>query len=191
MRPDEAVVKASNAGDRDDEDVDGGVESVGLSDSLPPLSSFKKVGSRFGPLGCLVWSLGTLWASGTCGSRAGVPRAAAVFPQLTPALEFADLGADYGADAEENERGSTSVRWVSGSGTGLFVLPCGVFWASGTCGSCAGLPRAAAVFLWSVPDSGIRLSRCTWTPSLFTPYAVGGYGRWLLSFPSMAGCWLY
>jgi hypothetical protein len=30
---------------------------------------------------------------------------------------------------------------------GLFVLPCGVFWASGTCGSCAGVPQAAAVSL--------------------------------------------
>jgi hypothetical protein len=33
-----------------------------------------------GPWGCLVSSLGALWASGARGSRAGHPRAAAVFP---------------------------------------------------------------------------------------------------------------
>jgi hypothetical protein len=71
----------------------------------------------------LVWFLGALWATGACGSRAGVPRAAAVFPRLTLALEFADLGAVYSADAEESERGSPSVKWVSGSGAhGSFCL---------------------------------------------------------------------
>jgi hypothetical protein len=105
----------------------------------------KKVGSRFGSSGvfCLasgslrppgtpgpcggLWAAAVfseaLWASGACGSCAGVPQAAAVFPRLTPALEFADLGAVYGADAEESERGSPLVRWVSGSGThGSFCL---------------------------------------------------------------------
>jgi hypothetical protein len=28
-------------------------------------------------------------------------------------------------------------------------------------------------------------------PSLFTPNAVGGSGRWLLSFPSVTGCWFH
>jgi hypothetical protein len=76
---------------------------------------------------------------------------AAVFPRLTPALEFADLGADYGADAESYVAG-TIARKIAGtivdrprSGgfqdqarMGLFILPCGVFWASGTCGSVLG-----------------------------------------------------
>jgi hypothetical protein len=68
-------------------------------------------------MGLFVSLFGALWASGACGSCAGVPQAAAVFPRLTPAPEFADLGAVYGADAEESERGSPSVRWVPGSGT--------------------------------------------------------------------------
>jgi hypothetical protein len=42
---------------------------------------------------------------------------------------------------------------------GLFVLLLGAFWASGACGSCAGVPRAATVFPWSVPDPGIHLFR--------------------------------
>jgi hypothetical protein len=128
---------------------------------LSPLSRLlKRWAPGSGPLGCLVWFFGALWASGACGSRAGVPRAAAVFPRLTPALEFADLGAEYGADAEENKRGSPSVRWVSGSGMhGSFCLALGAFWASGACGSCAGVPQVAAVFPWSVPDPGICLFR--------------------------------
>jgi hypothetical protein len=81
------------------EDVDG--NSVGLSGSLPSLSRLlKRWAPGSGPLGCLVWSLGAPWASGARGSRAGDPWAAAVFPLLTPALEFAVLGADYGADAD-------------------------------------------------------------------------------------------
>jgi hypothetical protein len=79
----------------------GGGNLLVLSGSLHSLSpAFQKGGLqvwvRWG-----VWSgLGAPWASGARGSRAGDPRAAAVFPQLTPALEFADLGADYSADAE-------------------------------------------------------------------------------------------
>jgi hypothetical protein len=42
---------------------------------------------------------------------------------------------------------------------GLFVSLFGALWASGACESCAGVPRAAAVFPWSVPDPGIRLFR--------------------------------
>jgi hypothetical protein len=38
---------------------------------------------------------------------------------------------------------------------GLFVSLLGAFWASGACGSCAGEPRAAAVFPWPMPDPGI------------------------------------
>jgi hypothetical protein len=73
---------------------------------LSPLSLsrlLKRWAPGSGPLGCLVWSLGALWASGARGSRAEDPRAAAVFPRLSPALEFADLGTDYGADVEVNE----------------------------------------------------------------------------------------
>jgi hypothetical protein len=42
---------------------------------------------------------------------------------------------------------------------GLFVSLFGALWASGACGSCAGVHRAAAVFPWSVHDPGIRLFR--------------------------------
>jgi hypothetical protein len=110
-----------------------------------------------GPLGCSVWSLGALWSSGARGSCAGDPRAAAVFPRLSLGLEFADLGADYGADAEENERGSPSVRWISGSGT--HGSSCLALWGLlGLWRLCfrVGVPRAATVFPWSVPDPGIR-----------------------------------
>jgi hypothetical protein len=125
---------------------------------LSPLSRLlKRLTPGSGPLGCLVWSLGALWASGTCGSRAGDPRAAAVFPRLSPAPEFADLGADYSVDAEVNERGSTSVRWVSGSGTHESF--CLALW--GLLGLWrlwfrAGVLQAAAVFPWFVPDPGIH-----------------------------------
>jgi hypothetical protein len=133
--------------------------SVGLSGSLPSLSRLLK--KRWAPgsglLRCLVWLLGALWASGARGSHAGDPRAAAVFPRLSLALEFADLGAVYGAEAEENECGSTSVRWISGSGThGSFCL---ALWGLlGLWRLCfrAGVPRAAAVFPWYAPDPGIR-----------------------------------
>jgi hypothetical protein len=47
IRPDGVVVKATNERGRNDEDVNGGGESVGLSDSLPSLSPFEKVGFRF------------------------------------------------------------------------------------------------------------------------------------------------
>jgi hypothetical protein len=49
-----------------------------------------------------VWSglSGPLWASCARGSGAGGPLAAAVFPCLTPALEFAIFGAVCGADVE-------------------------------------------------------------------------------------------
>jgi hypothetical protein len=40
---------------------------------------------------------------------------------------------------------------------GLFVLLFGALWASGTCGSCAGVPWATAVFPWPVPDPGVCL----------------------------------
>jgi hypothetical protein len=115
---------------------------------LSPLSRLlKRWASSSGPLGCLVWFLGALWASGACGSRAGVPQAAAVFPRLTQALKFADLGAVYGADAEESERDHPrSGGFQDQARMGLFVSLFGAFWASGTCGSCAGVPRAAAVF---------------------------------------------
>jgi hypothetical protein len=164
----------------DDDDVDGGGGGNCWFVRFSPLS--REVGSRFGSSGlfCLAsgslgppgspgpcggtWAaaifLEALWASGACGSCAGVPRAATVFPQLTPAPEFADLGAVYGADAEESVHGSPSVRWVSGSDTHTsFFSLFGAFWASGARGSCDGVPRAAAVFPWSVPDPGIRLFR--------------------------------
>jgi hypothetical protein len=49
-----------------------------------------------------------------------------------------DLGTIYGADAEEGERGSPLVRWVSGSGTpGSFCLASRLLRASSACGSCA------------------------------------------------------
>jgi hypothetical protein len=40
---------------------------------------------------------------------------------------------------------------------GLFVLLFGALWASGTCGSCTGVPRATTVVPWPVPDPGVRL----------------------------------
>jgi hypothetical protein len=93
-----------------------------------------------GPLGCLVWSLGD-------------PQAAAVFPRFSP--EFADLG----ADAEVNERGSTSVRWVSGSGTHeSFCLALWCLLGLWRLWFRAGVPRVAAVFPWYFPDPGIRFS---------------------------------
>jgi hypothetical protein len=85
------------------------------------------------------WGRPLYWASGTRGPCAGAPWAASVFPSLTPALGFAGLGAVCGADTEESERGSPSVRWVPGCGThGYFCLTGGAFWASGACGSRGG-----------------------------------------------------
>jgi hypothetical protein len=116
------VVKAAEAGSFDDEDVDGRGESVVLSDSLPSLA-LKKVGFRsagvfslaflglFGPLAPVVPVLG----------YHGRPL---YFPSLP--WRSLNLGAVYGADAEESERGSPLVRWVSGSGPhGSFHL---AFW---------------------------------------------------------------
>jgi hypothetical protein len=49
--------------------------------------------------------------------------------------------------------------WIGGfqdqASLGLFVLLLGALWASGTGGSCAGVPRAATVFSWPIPDPGI------------------------------------
>jgi hypothetical protein len=71
---------------------------------LSPLSLspfLKRWAPGLGRLGCLVWLLRALWAFGARGSRAGGPRAATgFFPRLTPALEFAFLGAVCGADVE-------------------------------------------------------------------------------------------
>jgi hypothetical protein len=131
--------RAPSRGSWRQEDVDGSGESVGLSGSLPS-HLFKRWASGAGPLGCLVWSLGSLWASGARGSCAGDPWAAAVFPRLTPVLEFADLGADYGADAGSNVAG-TIAGMIAGTNVdrprsggfqdqacmGLFVLPYGVW----------------------------------------------------------------
>jgi hypothetical protein len=59
------------------------------------------------------------------------------YPDPGVCLVPLDLGAVYGADAEEGERGSPSVRWVSGSGAlGSFCLASGLLRASGACGSC-------------------------------------------------------
>jgi hypothetical protein len=124
------------------------------------LSPFKKVGFRFGSAGVFglvsqgplgLWRPWFPWW-GSTGGRC--------FPRLTLALEFADFGADFGADAEENERGSTSVRWVSGSGThGSFCLALWGLLGLWRLWFRAGVPRVAAVFPWSIPDPGIRLSR--------------------------------
>jgi hypothetical protein len=76
-------------------------ESVGLSGSPPSLSSLFLVGSRFGFAGVFgLVSRGPFGVFGALGSRAGDPRAAAVFPRLTLALEFVFLGAVCGADVE-------------------------------------------------------------------------------------------
>jgi hypothetical protein len=68
----------------------------------------------------------------------------------------------------------------------LFVLPCGVLWASGTCGSVLGgrwFFHGQSLFLrlasLSILDASLR-----------SLHAVGGFGRWLLSFPPVAGRWL-
>jgi hypothetical protein len=145
-----------------------------LSGSLPSLSRLlKRWAPSSGPLGCLVWSLGAPWASGTRGSCGGDPWVAAVFPRLTPALEFADLGADYGADAE-----GTNVDQPRSGGfqdqvrMSLFVWPCGVFWASGACGSVLGyhgqplcfhgLSLILGFFSPLNLDSVLVLSACGW-----------------------------
>jgi hypothetical protein len=48
------------------------------------------------------------------------------FPSLPWPWSLLILGAVYGAETEENERGSPSVGWVSGSGThGSFCLDFG------------------------------------------------------------------
>jgi hypothetical protein len=60
--------------------------------------------------------LGALWAFGAHGSRAGDPRAAAVFPRLSPALEFVFLGTVCGADVER-----TNVEGLAG-GSCLYPL---------------------------------------------------------------------
>jgi hypothetical protein len=114
-----------------------------LSGSLPSLSlAFKRLAPGSGPLGCLVWSLWAPRASGACGSRAGDPRAAAVFFQLTPALEFADLGADYGTDAE----GMNVDRTWSGGFQEFFCLALWGLLSLWRLWFCAGVPQAAAVF---------------------------------------------
>jgi hypothetical protein len=139
------------------EDVDGRGESVGLSGSLPSLSRLFKSGLQ-------VWVCWGVWSglSGPLGPLAPVVPvlAAAVFPRLTPALEFTVLGADYGADAE-----GTYVDQPRSGGfqdqarMGLFVLPCGVLWASGACGSALRYHGRPLCFPWPVPDPGTRFFR--------------------------------
>jgi hypothetical protein len=123
---------------------------------LPPLSPvFLKVGSRFRSAGVFgLVSRGSFGSSGARGCHAGDPRAAAVFPRLTPALEFVFLGAVCGADV----KGSNVDRPRSGgfqdqARVGLFVLPCGVLWASGACGSALGYHGRPLFFPWSVPET--------------------------------------
>jgi hypothetical protein len=72
---------------------------------------------------------------------------------------------------------------------GLFVLPCGVLRASGACGFALGYHGQLLCFPWSVPvpetHFSVKLGLCP-----CSLHAVGGYGRWFLSFPSVAGHWL-
>jgi hypothetical protein len=66
-----------------------------------PLSRLsKRWAPGSGQLGCSVWFLRVFWAFDARGSRAGDPQAAAVFPRLSPALEFSILGTVCGADVE-------------------------------------------------------------------------------------------
>jgi hypothetical protein len=142
---------------------------------LSPLSLvFKRWGP--GPLGCLVWSLGAPWASG---ARAGDPRAAAVFPCLTPAPEFAVLFADYGADVEgTNVDRPRSGGFQDQARMGLFVLPCGVLWASGACGSALGYHGRPLCFPWSVPDPetcfSVELGLCPCSLRMWLEGLTGG-----------------
>jgi hypothetical protein len=119
-----------------------------LSGSLPSLSRLlKRWAPGSGQLGCLVWSLKALWAFGARGSRAGDPRAAAVFSRLTPALKFAILDAVCGADVE-----GSNVEGLAG-GSCLSHL----WWAAGSVFSPASLPhihQVGGIYQVSFPCQG-------------------------------------
>jgi hypothetical protein len=126
-----------------------------LSDSLPS-PALKKVGSRFGSSGVFCLALGSLtpwiprslWGTmdGRCISPSYPGPGVRLFwvPSTAPTLRRASV---------DRPRSGEFLRirhaWV--------FLSCllGALWAFCSCGSCAGVPRAAAVFPWPVPDPGI------------------------------------
>jgi hypothetical protein len=138
-----------------------------------PLSHLEKVGSRFGSSGVFCLASGPynplappvpvgdrgrppyfLWASGAWGTTGGRcfspdlprPRSSQIWaPSTALTLRRASVDCPRSGGFQDQARMC------------LFVSLFGAFWASGTCGFCDGVPRAAAVFPWSVHDPGIRL----------------------------------
>jgi hypothetical protein len=128
MRPDGAgVVKVVEEDGRDDEDVEGG--GIGWFVRFSPFSRLKKGGLqvqvRWGVLSCF-WVLAGPWLPRSLWETVGGRCVSPAYPGPGVFYIPLSLGDVYGADVEESERGSPSVKWVSGSGMhGSFCLD---FW---------------------------------------------------------------
>jgi hypothetical protein len=124
-----------------------------------PRSGGLQVQVRWGVLSCFwvlvgPWLLRSLWGTvgGRCISPAypdpGVCLVQLIWaPSMALTLNGARLDRPWSGGFQDQARLS------------LFVLLFGALWASGSCGSCAGVPRGTAVFPWPVPDPGVSLFR--------------------------------
>jgi hypothetical protein len=108
-----------------------------------------------------------------------------------PSPRVADLGANYGADAEgTNVDRPRSGGFQDQARMGLLVLPCGAFWASGACGSVLGYHGRLLCFHGLSLILGFVFSVELGRRPCSLRMRLEGLAGGSCLFPSVAGRWL-